>query len=403
MGFRGSGGVRVCLVMHTDLFTPWPVVRPVREARLLRELGRDVTVLSWIKDPSSSLPDREVREGLEIRRVKLAPPKGALARAFGYPMVSRRFAKEILAVRPDAILCHDLEMLWAAVRAGRALRVPVLYHSHEDWPAMVSERSRIEGWAFARLERHLVRHVDQLYTVGEHLAAHYRAMGCPVTIQYGSKAVADLPSLSPEEKAGIRSAFGLRPDDFVVGIAGSLGGGVAFDPILDALASLPAHVKLFIVGGSPERIEDVRQGCAKRGLGPRTAFTGVLPTPEYLRHVAVLDVGLALFLPTNANVRRVVPLKLFDYMGLGIPVVVSDFPSMREIVVRDCGFGIAVDPADAATIGSALRGLEADPARRRTLGEAARACFEARYSWDRMRERLQASHPVFRAASGVRP
>jgi len=387
--------------MHTDLFTPWPVVRPMREARLLRELGREVTVVSWIKDPSSPLPDREVREGLDIRRVKLAPPAGTLSRAVGYAAISRRFADEIIAVRPDAILCHDLEMLWAAVRAGRSLRVPVLYHSHEDWPAMVSERSRIEGWAFTRLERRLVRRVDHVYTVGEHLAAQYRALGRPVTIQYGSKAVADMPSLGPEEKIRIRAAFGLRPADFLVGIVGSLGGGIAFDPILDALASRPAHVKLFVVGGSPERIEDVRARCAKRGLGPRAAFTGPLPTPEYLRHVALLDVGLALFLPTNANVRRVVPLKLFDYMGLGIPVVVSDFPSMKDIVVADCAFGVAVDPSDSAAIARAIRDLEADPDRRRALADAGRRCFEARYAWDRMRERLEASHPIFRATQGA--
>ncbi len=393
--------MRVCIVLHTDLFTPWPVVRPMREALLLRELGREVTVLCWIKDPASPLPDREVRDGLNVQRVKLAPPRGALARALGYPAISRRFAKQIVALRPDAIVCHDLELLWAAVRAGRRLHVPVLYHSHEDWPGMVSERSRIEGWAFAHLERYLVRRVEHVYTVGDHLAAAYRALGPPVTIQYGSKAVADLPHLSEAERTRIRDAFGFPSDAFLVGIVGSLGGGIAFDSILEALASLPPHVRLLVVGGSPERIRDLRLLCEQRGLAPRAAFTGPLPTPDYLRHVAVLDVGLALFLPTNANVRRVVPLKLFDYMGLGIPVVVSDFPSLRQIVVEDCGFGSAVDPERPEAIAAAIRAFEADPERRRALGEAARACFVARYSWDRMRERLMASHRVFAPAPGT--
>ena len=381
--------------MHADLFTPWPVVRPIREARLLRDLGREVTVVSWIKDPASPLPDHESREGLEIRRVKLGPPKGLLSRVFGYASLSRRFAGVIIQARPDAILCHDLEMLWASVRAGRTLHVPVLYHSHEDWPGMVSERSRLEGWAFARLERHLVRDVDHVYTVGEPLASHYRAWGRPVTIQYGSKSVSDIPSLSPVEKAAVRVASGLGPDDFVVGIAGSLGGGVAFDSILDALTTLPDSVKLFVIGGDTERIEDVRARCAKRGLAARASFTGTLPTPEYLRRVAVLDVGLAIFLPTNPNVRQVVPLKLFDYMGLGVPVVVSDFPSMHEIVVGECGFGVAVDPKDARAIAAAIQEFAADDARRRAMGEKGRRCFEAKYSWDRMQERLRDSHPIF--------
>jgi len=117
----------------------------------------------------------------------------------------------------------------------------------------------------------------------------------------------------------------------------------------------------------------------------------------YLRHAAVLDLGLALFEPTSANQLYVVPLKLFDYMGLGIPVVVSDFPSMRQIV-DDCGIGTTADPRSAESIAAAIRSLVEDSAKRRAMSVAALRCFETTYSWERQEEVLLRSHPVFRPA-----
>src|SRR3989442_10678129 len=45
------------------------------------------------------------------------------------------------------------------------------------------------------------------------------------------------------------------------------------------------------------------------------------------------------------------PLKLFDYMGLGVPAIVSDFPEMRRIAVETCRFGVVIPPKDPHTIG----------------------------------------------------
>ena len=388
--------MRVCLVLNTDLYEPWPVLRAMREVRLLRALGREVAVVSWIKDESAPWPLREVRDGVQVRRVTFAPPKRPMARALGYRSISRMFAREIAALRPDAILCHDLEMLWASVMAGRTLRVPVLYHAHEDWPAMVSERSPLEARVFAKLERRLCERVDHVYTVGEELAEKYRAWGRPVTVQYGSKAAAEMPRLPQAQRAEVRAAAGFATSDLLVGIAGSLGRDEALPTIMDAIATMEPHVKLFVVGGLPGKVAAARSLAAEKGLGDRVAFTGPLPTAEYLRRTAVLDVGLALFHLTSANQRYVVPLKMFDYMGLGVPMVASDFPSMRRIAVDGCGCAVAADSRDPASIRAAVEGLVRDPDRRRAMSAAALRCFESTYCWERQEEALRASHPVFR-------
>ncbi len=389
--------MRVCIVLHTDLFHPWPVLRPMREVEVLRSAGREVHVVSWIKDLSADWPTHEVRDGLEITRIKLAPPRGLWKRRAGYRAVMERFAGEIVSLKPDAILCHDLEMLWACVMAKRKLGVPLLYHAHENWPAMVSERSFLEGLAFGFLERRLIRDVDHVYTVGEVLASRYRGWGKPVTVQYGSKALADMPRMTDDSIAARRAERGFAPRDFVVGIAGSLGRDEALPVILEALAALPASIKLYVVGGLPDRIASARRLVSELGLATRVSFTGPLPTPAYLQETALLDVGLAIFYPTSANQRYVVPLKLFDYMGLGVPAIVSDFPEMHRIAIEECHFGVPVRPKDPHALRETISGLSDDGARRESMRRAALAGFEHTFAWERQREILEASHPIFRA------
>lgn len=352
-------------------------------------------MFSWIKDPFSPLPANETRDGLQIRRYKLAPPEGPFARAFGFRRISYIFSKEIIALGPDAILCHDLEMLWASAIAAKSLGVPLLYHAHENWPVMVSENSRIEGLAFAFLERRLLQQVTHVYSVGEEQANRFRRLGMSVTVIYGSKSLEQFPKISEEDREAIRGNFGFADGDTVIGIAGSLGRDEALPSVLDALGSLPTDVKLFIVGGGEEKIRGAKALVAHRDMEARVAFTGRLPMDEYLQHTAALDVGLALFFPTTLNQVTAVPLKLFDYMGLGIPSIVSDFPEMRHIVAEACACGIAVRPDDVAAVREAIERCASDPKARRSMGARARECFSARYCWERQEDAMVRSHPIF--------
>ena len=365
------------------------------EARVLRRLGREVTVFSWIKDVASPLPEDEIRDDLRIRRSKVAAPRGFLGRTVGFRRITKQFAEEIGSLRPDAIICHDLEMLWASVRAGRALRIPVLYHAHEDWPAMVSERSRLEGLLFGLLERRLVRFVDHIYAAGEERARRYRRWGKPVTVIYGAKSLSEMPPVSDADRLAIRAVAGFTAADAVLGIAGSLGRDEAVPAVLDALALLPGNVKLYIIGGGEGKVVETRALVEARGISSRVSFTGRLPTPEYLRQTAAIDLGLALYFPTTTNQTTVVPLKLFDYMGLGIPILGSDFEELRQIITKTCACGATTDPENPEAIRRAVEALLRDPEGSRAMGVRARECFRTKFCQERQEEALRQSHPLF--------
>src|SRR2546425_2360377 len=141
-------------------------------------------------------------------------------------------------------------------------------------------------------------------------------MGKPTTIQYGSKALAAMPVLRSGEGEGLRGAYGFAPGDVVVGLGSSLGAYEAVPELLDALTDLPETVKLFFVGGLPERVAETKAMVTAKDLDGRTHFTGTLPTPEYLRHLAAIDIGCVLRKPLSKNIVEPIPPELFDSLGI---------------------------------------------------------------------------------------
>jgi glycosyltransferase involved in cell wall biosynthesis len=157
---------------------------------------------------------------------------------------------------------------------------------------------------------------------------------------------------------------------------------------LEALTLLPG-VRGLIVGGHAAEpdLARVKARAAALGLETRVTFTGLVEpaqVPERLRAAAIL----ALPNPASAiSTHFTSPLKLFEYMAAGRPIVASDLPAIRE-VLRDDIDALLVPPGDAAALADAIRRLLDDPALAARL--AASALDGVReYGWDRRAARLE--------------
>jgi glycosyltransferase involved in cell wall biosynthesis len=76
------------------------------------------------------------------------------------------------------------------------------------------------------------------------------------------------------------------------------------------------------------------------------------------------------------------PIKLFEYMAAGLPVVAADFPGFRDIVERhQCG--LCVPPTDPARIAAAIEWIFAHPAEAEAMGQRGRALVQQRLNWER--------------------
>jgi glycosyltransferase involved in cell wall biosynthesis len=102
--------------------------------------------------------------------------------------------------------------------------------------------------------------------------------------------------------------------------------------------------------------------------------------------IARCHIGLAVLKPIP-NYFDSYPTKMFEYMALGLPVVVSNFPLYRTIV-ETAKCGICVDPLNPIEIVKAIQWLLAHPDEARRMGENGRKAVMERYNWDNESKKL---------------
>jgi glycosyltransferase involved in cell wall biosynthesis len=190
-----------------------------------------------------------------------------------------------------------------------------------------------------------------------------------------------------------------RDGPFTAGFVGTLKPWHDTAALIAALPHLRARVpeaRLLIVGDGPERASLERQ-AADLGLADAVEFTGALPPEDVPGALARMHVGTAPY--SGAQAFYFSPLKLYEYMAAGLPVVASDVGDLAAIVGAANG-GLTVRPDRPELLGAVLAGLAADPGLAAALGAAGRAHVVAHHTWDRVLERsLAGLVPPMRGAA----
>ncbi len=118
--------------------------------------------------------------------------------------------------------------------------------------------------------------------------------------------------------------------------------------------------------------------------GERVDLRGRLSRDGVAEVLREARVGLLVLHPVEAHLQSL-PIKLFEYMAAGIPVVASDFPFWRELVGEA---GVLVDPNDVDAIAAAIETLLDDPANAEAMGARGREAVATRFGWEAEGERL---------------
>ena len=173
------------------------------------------------------------------------------------------------------------------------------------------------------------------------------------------------------------------PDRFVV-FFGTLTAWQGIDTILEAVehADWPAGVDLVVIGDGVLR--DRVEAASKRTARVR-AF-GRLP---YREVAGVVARSMAALSPKNDvaghSKTGLNPLKLFESLACGVPLIATDFPGQSN-VVRDGQCGIVIPERDPGALARAVSQLAADPQQQSEMGRRAAELAHREFSWRRRAE-----------------
>ncbi|MBW5480503.1 glycosyltransferase family 4 protein [Streptomyces bambusae] len=185
-----------------------------------------------------------------------------------------------------------------------------------------------------------------------------------------------------------------RPDVPRIGYVGHLYEGRGIGLVLRLARRFPG-LDFHLVGGTPEYRARWETSCDLSNVH----FHGHRPPPELPSYYRHFDVLLS---PHQSKVytwgkldeigRWTSPMKVFEYMAQGLPMIVSDLPVLRE-VLQDRVNCLLRPPDDTDAWADALTELLADGSLRRRLGDEARRQLLERYTWRRRADSVLAGLP----------
>lgn len=250
-------------------------------------------------------------------------------------------------------LIYERYSLWstAGVRAAARLGVPVVVEVNAP---LVAEQAEFRALVLAdearSVEAEVFRRADALSVVSDELAAYVTARGAAPGRVHVIRNAVDTARFHP----GVPPARVPRiPDDaFVVGFSGSLKAWHGLDTLLPAFRALRDHVPsahLLVVGEGPRKpwVEGYATGAGLDGTITLTGWVGHHDLPSL---IARMDVATAPY--PGAEGHYFSPLKLYEYLAIGRPIVASRIGQTAQVLEgRDAALLVCPGDPDALTQG----------------------------------------------------
>lgn len=349
--------------------------RILQEAHTLTDAGYSVRIITRSADTRDS---KGTVEGLPVEWVAVQgrdPRFGWLYKLAG---VSRGTAAVALwsvltgkhtftmratprAIRSRAAVyhAHDLNNLQVAYTAARKTGAKLVYDAHELFPEMGNRWVRLKRGSWRRLEARLLPRADLAITVNELIAAEMSkryAVPPPLVVL---NCPDPPPGFDPSARYDlIREQLDLAPERRIVLYQGWMSEGRGLENLVRCARLLVDDAVVVFMGYGDYQARLVEMAQAEpQG---RVYFIPAVPQRELLAYCASADIGVIPYQAVDLNNYYTSPNKLFDMIQASLPIVASDLPYLRKVIVSD-NLGVVAQLNSPQVYASAINGVLALP------------------------------------------
>ncbi|MCI0330427.1 MAG: glycosyltransferase family 4 protein [candidate division Zixibacteria bacterium] len=238
------------------------------------------------------------------------------------------------------------------------------------------------------VEGYLFSNAGHLVAVSEAVKEYIHSVAPSASVTVVPNGVDIRPFLAVRAANGAPGKHG--EGKFTVGFVGSLKPWHGLEFLLEAFRRLPEdqNFELKIVGDGPLR-PSLEKLAHKLGIHSRVAFTGVIDFEEIPRTLRTLDALVAPY--PHMDGFYFSPLKIFEYMAAGRPIVASRIGQVAEILENEKN-ALLVPPEDPEALASALFRLKSDRTLGEKLGKQAQKMVKVKHTW---KNRLHTIQEIF--------
>ena len=382
--------MRIGMILKATI--PPPDIRVEKEAGTLLANGHEVFLLLERKGGEQV---EEVVYGIKLSRlVHMGKLREKLHRytfsfTFKDPKWHRAIEQFAVANRVEVLHVHDLPLVGEAVSVGKELGIPVVADLHENYPAglQVWYTSRFKKWTiynfnrWAKYEREVLKKVDKIVVVIEESKERIMGLGIPEDRIYvvPNTASKERIDIEPVEEI-IKSYSG----NFVISYIGGFAPHRGLDTVVKSVGYLKDRIdnlKVILVGDRNRKYMDyLKKLTESMGCEHIVDFPGWQSFERIWSYIRVSDICLVPH-ARNPHTDTTIPHKLFQYMMLAKPVIVSDCPPLKRII-EDSGGGLWFRYDNPEELADRVFELYSDKERRKMIGKAGQQAFNERYNWD---------------------
>lgn len=312
----------------------------------------------------------ESTECSEVHIVGCGEPKGRMER---FLFFSKKVYRKALELNCEVYHFHDPDLLRYAGKLKKKGK-RVIFDSHEDVPAQIMNKTWIPrifrefvAKAYRKYETCMVKKADAVVAATPYIAEKFQGRAKRIEVLNNYPRLDDILFHSePFEK---REALVC----YVGGVSEARGERI----MLEAMKRVDG--KLIIAGKhEKQKIED----------GGIVEYIGQIDRKAVNQVYGQAVAGLVV-LKSCKNYVNSQPIKMYEYMAAGLPVICSDFPEWRGLM-EETRAGIYVNPEDPDAVAEAVNYLLAHRKEGQEMGRRGRQAVEQRFSWAAEEKKLLA-------------
>jgi glycosyltransferase involved in cell wall biosynthesis len=272
--------------------------------------------------------------------------------------------------RKDIVVTRTLEVAFFC----HAFRVPFLFEMHSPYLDQPFYKHSMLNILFS--SEALLKVIVISDCLKKIISSHYQVAQEKITVLH------DCADIIEEPLDAL-----VKGNTFKLGYAGSLFNGRGIDVIIELARKYPA-LEFHVVGGSPEQL-----GKWKAHTQSNIVWHGSLTpflVPGFLSSMNILLAPYQRSVEVSGGgdtVSWMSPLKVFEYMATGVPMIVSDLPVLREVLVdrENC---LLINPESLSDWGNAIEEIIRNPELGKSLAKSARVEIVTKYNWNKRAEKF---------------
>jgi glycosyltransferase involved in cell wall biosynthesis len=344
--------MKILVVQESD----WIKRNPHQQHHLMERLsveGHEVKVIDYPIDwdDKGIYQKREVVDGYHKiypeASVQVIRPSILKLPLLVYPSLVLSHRKEIKRqmkeFKPDVIVGFGIVNTYLASRTAKKEGIPFIYYWIDVLHRLIPEKAFQPLGEY--MERAAIQNSAEVITINHKLEEFVKSLGATNTSVIG--AGIDLEKFDPALKGvSIRQQYNIKEDDIVLFFMGFLYQFAGLKEVaLELAKGKYENLKLLIVGDG-DAYSDLQDIVEKHDLKGRVILTGRKPYSGIPEFVAASDICILPAYPDEEIMQDIVPIKIYEYMAMGKPVITSCLPGVMKEFSEDNGISYVQKPAD---------------------------------------------------------